>query len=454
MLTGNISIILASGFGQRFGAAMPKQFLKLAGKTVLEHTLDLFERHPGIDEIIVVGSEDGLPLIADIVNRNGYRKVTRLVLGGETRQASSAAGIAAVTGDSHKVLVHDAVRPLVDEHIINRCLEALDEFDAVDTAIPASDTIIRLDEHGIIDGIPDRSVLYMGQTPQAFRSGLLRKAHKLAATAEALKVTDDCGLVLHFGLASVKVVAGSASNIKITWPSDIYLADRLFQLRTTDLPNKPGDLDVSLKGKVVVVFGAGRGIGAAIRDIAASAGAEVVAVSRSSGVDVADEIAVRQTLRDARKKYGRVDAVVMTAGLLRTGLLGGQSYETIDDQLATNLRGAIVVAREAFDVMQKNGGSIALFTSSSYTRGRARTAVYSATKAAIVNLMQGLAEEYLPFGVRINAINPERTATPMRTENFGKEPDGSLLDAETVARVTLLACFSPSTGEVIDVRRQ
>jgi 2-C-methyl-D-erythritol 4-phosphate cytidylyltransferase len=79
--------------------------------------------------------------------------------------------------------------------------------------------------------------------------------------------------------------------------------------------------------------------------------------------------------------------------------------------------------------------------------------VYSATKAAVVNLMQGLAEEYLPFGVRINAINPERTATPMRTENFGNEPAEELLDAESVARATLAALSSGATGEVIDVRR-
>ena len=108
---------------------------------------------------------------------------------------------------------------------------------------------------------------------------------------------------------------------------------------------------------------------------------------------------------------------------------------------------------EAFEVLQKTGGSIALFTSSSYTRGRARSAVYSATKAAVVNLMQGLAEEYLPFHVRINAINPERTATPMRTENFGNEPAETLLNANAVAEATLVVLLSERTGQVIDVRR-
>jgi len=104
-------------------------------------------------------------------------------------------------------------------------------------------------------------------------------------------------------------------------------------------------------------------------------------------------------------------------------------------------------------MQEQRSGSIALFTSSSYTRGRARSSVYSATKAAIVNLVQGLAQEYQPFGVRINAINPERTATPMRSENFGAEPASELLDAETVAAATLASALSSATGEVIDVRR-
>jgi 2-C-methyl-D-erythritol 4-phosphate cytidylyltransferase len=134
-------------------------------------------------------------------------------------------------------------------------------------------------------------------------------------------------------------------------------------------------------------------------------------------------------------------------------LLAGSDSAAVDEQLATNLRGSILVARAAFEAMRGSGGSIALFTSSSYTRGRARSAVYSATKAAVVNLMQGLAEEYLPFGVRINAINPERTATPMRTENFGNEPAEELLDAKSVARATLATLSSGATGEVIDVRR-
>jgi 2-C-methyl-D-erythritol 4-phosphate cytidylyltransferase len=247
------------------------------------------------------------------------------------------------------------------------------------------------------------------------------------------------------------VVAGDVSNIKITYPSDIYLADRLFQLRSRTAAH-PGTL--ALHGRTFVVFGASRGIGAHISNVARTAGAAVVSASRGNGVNICDVEAVRRTLASARQEYGHINGVVNTAGVLRTGLLAGQDDTTIAEQIDTNLRGSVVVAREAFEALRGAGGSIALFTSSSYTRGRARSAVYSATKAAVVNLMQGLAEEYLPFGVHINAINPERTATPMRTENFGNEPASELLDADTVARATLATLLSKITGEVIDVRRQ
>lgn len=447
----NIAIILASGSGARFRSETPKQFLKLAGKRVIEHTLDCFQFHAGIDEIIIVTSREQVALMEEIVLRGNYSKVSRVLLGGETRQASSAAGIAAIKGDAHKVLVHDAVRPLLDAETIDRCLMALEYFDAVDTGIPSPDTVIRVDKDSCIADIPDRDQLRLGQTPQAFRAGLLRKAHELARNDSQMKVTDDCGLILHYGLGKVHVVAGDTSNIKITYPSDIYLADRLFQLRSGTF-GAISDLS-SFKDKVCVVFGASKGIGKEIQQLAQRYGAHVVAASRTSGVDVADSLAVRKLLADTFGQYGRIDYIVNTAGVLRTGLLAGQGDAVIDEQIMTNMRGSIVVAREAFEVLKNGGGSIALFTSSSYTRGRARSAVYSATKAAVVNLTQGLAEEYLPFNVRINAVNPERTATPMRVENFGNEPSESLLDAAVVAEATLLALLTDRTGQVIDVRR-
>ena len=448
--TRNVAIILASGSGSRFRSETPKQFLKLAGKTVLEHTLDVFEQHRDIDDIVLVINPAYRLLTEELVNKAGYRKVRKIVDGGATRQESTASGIRAVDGDEHKVLVHDGVRPLINKGIIDRCLDALDTNIAVDTGIPSPDTIIEVDADDHIVDIPRRANLRLGQTPQGFRAGVLRHAHDLAEKDPNLEVTDDCGLILKYDLGAIAVVPGDVNNIKITYPSDIYLADRLFQMRSSVA--EPASALEILEGRVLVVFGGSRGIGQRIAELATEKGAQVVSVSRSDGVDVADAQAVRECLSRTRQKLGHIDMVANSAGILRVGLLDGQDYDDIDMQIDANLRGSIVVAKESFPFLKEGGGSLALFTSSSYTRGRARSAVYSATKAAIVNLMQGLAQEYLPFGVRINAINPERTHTPMRTENFGNEPKEQLLDADTVARTTLYALTSSHTGEVIDVR--
>ncbi|NII53150.1 2-C-methyl-D-erythritol 4-phosphate cytidylyltransferase [Luteibacter sp. SG786] len=447
-----IAILLASGTGERARLDIPKQFLKVAGKTVFEHTLDVFEAHEQIDDIILVVNTDSRLVAEELVVRGRYAKVREIVLGGATRRESSAAGIAAVRDDDAKVLVHDIVRPLLDSATIQRCLDALDTYDAVDTAIPSADTIIERTPEGTIAHIPDRSTLRLGQTPQAFRAGLLREAHRRAAGDASVKVTDDCGLVVNYGLASVAIVDGDVNNIKITYPSDIYLADRLFQLRSRARAETPHD--TSLSGKTVVVFGGHRGIGEAVVELARSRGAAVHAFSTRDGVNIARPADVRRALQLAAGDTGAIDMVVNAAGVLRQGLLEGSSYEKIEEQVSANLVGAIVVAKESFPYLADRRGSLILFTSSSYTRGRARTSVYSATKAAVVNLAQGLAQEFAGAGVRINVVNPERTATPMRSENFGVEPTAQLLDAVVVAEATLALATSDVTGEVLDVRKE
>lgn len=447
-----IAILLASGSGERARLNIPKQFLKVAGKTVFEHTLDVFEEHEQIDDIILVISADSRLLVEEIVVRGRYSKVREIVLGGATRRESSAAGIAAVRNDDAKVLIHDIVRPLLDSATIQRCLNALDSYEAVDTAIPSADTIIERTAEGTIAHIPDRSTLRLGQTPQAFRAGLLREAHRLATGDASVKVTDDCGLVVNYGLAPVAIVDGDVNNIKITYPSDIYLADRLFQLRSRARAETPHD--TSLSGKVVVVFGGHRGIGEAVVRLARGRGATVHAFSTRDGVNIARPDDVRRALKLAAGEAATIDIVVNAAGVLRQGLLEGSSYDKIKEQVSANLIGPIVVAKESFPYLADRRGSLVLFTSSSYTRGRARTSVYSATKAAVVNLAQGLAQEFSGAGVRINVINPERTATPMRSENFGVEPTAQLLDADVVAEATLALATSDVTGEVLDVRKE
>ena len=444
----NYGIILASGTGNRYGSDIPKQFVKIAGKTILEHTIEIFENSPFIDEIFVVITPEYRHVAENILLKNKYKKITHLLNGGKTRKDSSYIGINAVEEEEANVLIHDCARPFLTQEIIANCVKALEKHDAIDVAIPATDTIIET-ENGLITNIPDRSRLQQGQTPQCFKLSLIKKAHELSKND--VKFTDDCGLIVKHKLADVFVVNGDIENIKVTYQSDIYMADRLFQIRSNTLPENNNLEDI--KDKVIVIFGGTSGIGESIANKAEKLGAKVYVCSRRTGCDVASFKSVDDYLKKVYEESKHIDFIVNTAGLLRMGKLSEREIDDIEREINVNYLGSINVAKAAIPYLQETKGCILLFTSSSYTRGRAMYSTYSSTKAGVVNLTQALAEELYNDGIRINVINPERTATPMRTKAFGEEPADSLLNPEKVADVSLKALLSNLTGQVIDVRR-
>lgn len=454
----NIAVILAGGSGSRLGGSTPKQFLKVAGKSVIEHTIDVFERCTYIDEICIVSKSDYIHLVEQIVVDNEYHKVRKILSGGMERYQSSLAAINAYPNDEVNLLFHDAVRPLVNERIISDCVAALSKYNAVDVAIKTTDTIISVDSNNCIDSIPNRAVLRNGQTPQCFRLGTIRRAYEIALQDPDFKTTDDCGVVRKYlPEESVYVVDGDVSNMKLTYLEDLFLLDKLFQLRTSsciDQQLEPFTAE-QLQNKVVVVFGGSYGIGGEIIRIAQEQNAHIYGFSRSQNkTDVSVLESVQKAFQSVFDQEGRIDAVIDTAGVLFKEPLATMKQEDIDASININLAGAINVARSAFPYLKKTNGSLLFFTSSSYTRGRMMYSIYSATKAAIVNFVQALAEEWYTFGVRVNCINPERTKTPMRIKNFGNEPEGTLLDPKQVAIASLNVVFSTFTGEVFDVRRR
>lgn len=444
-------ILLAAGSGNRMNFPTPKQFLKLAGRTIIEHTLDMVDGHPEVDEIFIVTDRDYRSFLEEILLRNNYAKVTKVLNGGSTRRESSASGIFAVEEDDALVLLHDAVRPFLSHRIVSDCYRALADHASVDVAIPAVDTIIEVNDQGAIASIPKRANLRRGQTPQGFQASVLREAHELAMREDGVEVTDDCGLILRYGLGDVHVVEGEERNIKITYPEDLYLADKIFQLNTVNIEHLRSGR--TLDDKVVVVFGASRGIGADVMRLGAEQGGVMRGFSRSSGVDVRDYDSVKAAMDSVYAETGRIDGVVNTAAVLRSGTLLSRDIDDINLEIGINYTGSINVVKAGLEYLRESGGSVALFTSSSYTRGRSLYTIYSSTKAAVVNLTQGLAEELHSDGVRINAVNPERTNTPMRRENFGVEPENTLLASETVAQATIDTLLANFSGMVVDVRR-
>src|SRR5690606_10959128 len=147
-----------------------------------------------IDEIIIVMNAGAIDQLDSLKGDERFPKLTRIIPGGETRNDSTQAALAALGDDADtKVLFHDAVRPFDNERILDECVEALEHYDAVDSAIPSADTVSQVDSASHITGSPNRAALRRGQTPQAFRLGTIRAAYELAGRDKTFHATDDCG---------------------------------------------------------------------------------------------------------------------------------------------------------------------------------------------------------------------------------------------------------------------
>lgn len=456
MNTKNIAIILAGGKGVRFNANMPKQFAKVAGKSVIEHTIDSFEQHEMIDEIAIVMNADYIDKMESIILKNNWTKVRKVLAGGKERYDSSLAAIHAYRQDGNVNLIfHDAVRPLVGQQIITETIEALNEYNAVDVAIPATDTIIQINtDDKVIEQIPDRNKLYQGQTPQGFKLKTIAEAYRLALQDSNFKTTDDCGVVRKYlPDEKIYVVNGAKKNMKLTHMEDLYFIDKLYQLDSiSQNANVPYE---QLKDKVLVVFGGNAGIGKEICDIAVQYGAKVYPFSRrSTNTDISNMEQVQAAFDTVMQQEEQIDYVVVSAAVLRKEAFHTMNLEDIDNMVNINYKGMIYVSKCAYPYLKESQGQLLHFTSSSYTLGRPFYSLYSSSKAAVVNFVQALSQEWSDVGIRVNCINPERTLTEMRVKNFGKEDPSTLLTAKEVAETSIATLLSKYSGQVIDVRIQ
>lgn len=452
----NIAVILSGGVGSRFGLSQPKQFAKLAGRAIIEYTIDCFEKAACIDEIIVVSHSDYCDLIWDFAQKNGWKKLSKVVNGGQERFYSSYSAIQSLVNyeGECKILFHDAVRPLVDESIIERCLTALDSFEAVDVVIPSADTLVEVQDDGCIANIPNRSIMRRGQTPQAFQLSTIRRAYEKALSLGKINYTCDCS-VLRNMLPEVRVITidGHEHNIKITHPIDLFLAEKLLQKKSLPTFMKPGELTF-LKNKKIAIFGGSSGIGREMARIAMLCGAKVYVASRNyNDVDVSSLESIERFLSGIISESGDIDYIVNATGLLIKKPIDALSTGEVAALVNTNYFGVINVAIASKSTLMRSRGMLLNFSSSSYTRGRAFYALYSSSKAAVVNLTQALSEEWSSDNIRVNCINPERTATPMRLTNFGTEASETLLDAGDVALKSLAVLASSNTGIVIDIKK-
>jgi ribitol-5-phosphate 2-dehydrogenase (NADP+) / D-ribitol-5-phosphate cytidylyltransferase len=439
-------VLLAGGSGSRLGSPIPKQFIRVAGKTIVEHSFDSLQRFTPDARIVVTVPAHALEHARELFKGSK----AEVIVGGSNRQASALAALQHLQDQPPKnVILHDSARPFLSHQILHDVVEALKHHEAVDVAIKTSDTII-VERDGFIQSIPKRNHLYRGQTPQGFRYRALMRSYQELGPNKLADFTDDCGIFLAcHPMEQVRIVQGSAENIKITDAIDLVLADELFRIRQQHLtPNLNG---LSLQGKHVIVFGGSMGIGKAISQVLEEAGALVHSVSRRNGCDIADAAQVAACVNEQLQVWGRIDLVVNAAGLLVKGPLVGQSPAIVAQQVAVNLLGALNVAQCSYAALKASGGMLLQFSSSSFTRGRAEYSTYSACKAAIVNLTQALADEWKADGIRVNCIVPGRTNTAMRRSNFMGEDERTLLSPYEVALTSAKLLSSLETGVIARV---
>lgn len=223
------AIITAGGKGIRFGGEAPKQFAALGGKPLLAHSVEAFSSLDVIGEIVLVAPEDWIEYAEREIAGIAGSKVSRVVLGGPERQHSVENGFSALSGSPDVIVIHDGVRPFAEPSLIEEVIREAFRHGAALAALPVGDTVKKSGPSGLVEATIPRDALWLAQTPQAFRHGLLKEAFD-RARADGFVATDEALLAERIGV-SVKLVAGSPYNIKITTREDLVLGELILGLR-------------------------------------------------------------------------------------------------------------------------------------------------------------------------------------------------------------------------------
>ncbi|MCQ2101649.1 MAG: 2-C-methyl-D-erythritol 4-phosphate cytidylyltransferase [Fibrobacter sp.] len=231
----NVALIFAGGSGTRMNSkATPKQFLVLSGRAIIIHTLEYFDRNPGIDAICVVCIESWIDRLKILLDKHNIKKVRWIVPGGSSGQESIYNGIKAIhdgnVPDDSVVLVHDGVRPLISDQLITDCIDCAQKNGNAITVAPAVETIIRTDKYNQVADIYNRSECHMARAPQCFKVGDFFEAHEKARTEGINDMIDSACLMKYYGHV-LHMVDGPAENIKITTPMDFYLFRAIYEAR-------------------------------------------------------------------------------------------------------------------------------------------------------------------------------------------------------------------------------
>jgi len=228
----NVALIFAGGAGQRMSTrARPKQFLELHGKPVIIFTLEHFEEHPEIDAIVIVCLKSWINELRQQLRRYDINKVTRIVPGGETGHDSIYIGLEAMKADCKPddiVLIHDGVRPLIDDALISSNIATVKEYGSAITVEATAESVVVSKDGHVVDSVPIRSKMYIAKAPQSFLFGEIWELYK-RAKQDSIKTIDSSHLCSIYK-KKMHLVKSTPNNIKITAPQDYYIFRALYEI--------------------------------------------------------------------------------------------------------------------------------------------------------------------------------------------------------------------------------
>ena len=231
----NFAVIFAGGAGKRMNSKeKPKQFLEMHGKPIIIHTLENFEKHPEVDGIVVVCISTWIEHMRKLTENYNLKKVRQIVSGGITSQLSIFEGLKAIENIVGKndaiVLIHDGVRPLINAELITKNIESVKKYGSAITTISVTETIMEVEEDGLIMHIPQRDHSRLARAPQSFWLKEILHMHRMALEEGITDYIDSCTMMQHYG-KRMYLVDGPRDNIKVTTPEDFYIMRALLDAK-------------------------------------------------------------------------------------------------------------------------------------------------------------------------------------------------------------------------------
>lgn len=404
-------IILAGGSGGRFGSKIPKQYMSLNGKLVIQYVIDAFQESNLFNEIIVVMDKKYSHLI------KGDVKISEL---GKTRKESVINGLDTCSKNTEGVLFHDSVRPFIKSSDLQQYIDNLKNNDCVVTYEPITDALFHA----------ERDKFRLVQTPECFKLNLLKE--------KINTIKNFIGIYESIYPCSIKFIKLNHPNLKITYPNDLYLAEQLMKYES--VTKRESDV----YGKDILILGGTGGIGQALTNLLIESGAKIDSLG-SQDMDLSiKEIVLPYNLKD--KKW---DSIIHCAGTYcndKEGLL--KNYDKI---MNVNFRSTVYLIENASTLIKENG-SLILIGSTASTKGRTGIALYSASKSALNTFAEGMVETLKNKKISIHVICPAKVATSLQKYINPNANFKDMIQPESIARIIAGYIDFNQTGHIVYVK--